>query len=80
MSSILKINYVKIFQDTKFGSVPNYFPHKNPPIKLVKTDIEEHLDHTARRAYEGLTFFWGVKPKPGNTIEFWFRKPSVIER
>ncbi|CAB3226340.1 unnamed protein product [Arctia plantaginis] len=65
--------------DSKFGTVPSYYPHSNPPLKSIKTDIEEHLDHTLKRAYEGQTFFWGVKPKNGNFIEFWFEKPIIIE-
>ncbi|XP_075990546.1 alpha-1,3-mannosyl-glycoprotein 4-beta-N-acetylglucosaminyltransferase A-like [Anticarsia gemmatalis] len=72
-----KIQKVK---NTKSGTIPTFYPHKNPPLDYVKTDIEEHADHTLKRAYDGQTFFWGVKPRKDNLVEFWFQKPIILER
>ncbi|XP_013179073.1 PREDICTED: alpha-1,3-mannosyl-glycoprotein 4-beta-N-acetylglucosaminyltransferase A-like isoform X2 [Papilio xuthus] len=71
-----KIQKVK---DAHFGSVPTYYPHTNPPLESMKTDIVEQGDHTLKRAYEGQTYFWGIKPKKGDMIEFWFEKPTAIK-
>ncbi|XP_073957531.1 alpha-1,3-mannosyl-glycoprotein 4-beta-N-acetylglucosaminyltransferase A-like [Choristoneura fumiferana] len=67
-------------QDSRFGKLPAFYPHDNPPLESIKTDIEEKADHYLREAYEGKTFFWGMKPKKGNTIEFTFQKPILLER
>ncbi|KAL4717431.1 hypothetical protein ACJJTC_000580 [Scirpophaga incertulas] len=77
--SSLKGKIQKI-KDSHFGAVPTFYPHKNPPLESLRTNIKEHMDHTIRKAYEGYTFFWGVKPKAGDYIEFWFEKPTRIER
>ncbi|XP_045784998.1 alpha-1,3-mannosyl-glycoprotein 4-beta-N-acetylglucosaminyltransferase A-like [Maniola jurtina] len=70
-----KIQKVK---DPQFGALATYYPHDNPPLKRINTDIKEHSDHTVKRAYEGKTYFWGIKPKEGDVIEFWFAKPTAI--
>ncbi|KAJ8736758.1 hypothetical protein PYW07_000029 [Mythimna separata] len=76
--SSLKGKIQKI-KDTQFGAVPTFYPHtSNPPISATKTDIQVHLGHGLKAAYEGHTFFWGEKPKKGNFIEFWFKKPVVL--
>ncbi|XP_053624180.1 alpha-1,3-mannosyl-glycoprotein 4-beta-N-acetylglucosaminyltransferase A-like isoform X2 [Plodia interpunctella] len=77
--SSLKGKMQKI-KDSHFGTVPTYYPHSNPPLDSVKTTVQEHSEHTLQRAYEGNTYFWGIKPKKGNTMEFYFAKPTVIER
>nr|XP_013189310.1 unnamed protein product [Amyelois transitella] len=71
-----KIQKVK---DSHFGTVPTFYPHSNPPA-TAKTTIPEHSDHTLQRAYDGHTYFWGVKPKKGDTMDFTFNKPTVIEK
>ncbi|XP_026762245.2 alpha-1,3-mannosyl-glycoprotein 4-beta-N-acetylglucosaminyltransferase A-like isoform X2 [Galleria mellonella] len=77
--SSLKGKIQKI-KDAQYGAVPTFYPHSNLPIANVRTTIEEHTDHTLRRAYDGQTYFWGVKPKKGDLIEFWFNKPIILER
>ncbi|XP_048005699.1 alpha-1,3-mannosyl-glycoprotein 4-beta-N-acetylglucosaminyltransferase A-like [Leguminivora glycinivorella] len=67
-------------QDSRYGKLPGFFPHQNPDLETIHNDIEEKADHTIRRAYNGETFFWGIKPKKGDVIEFVFRKPTVLER
>ncbi|KAH9632099.1 hypothetical protein HF086_002606 [Spodoptera exigua] len=65
--------------DAKFRTVPKFFPHTdNPPLRTIKTDIIEHSVHTLQKAYAGRTFFWGLKPKKGSFVEFWFEKPIVM--
>ncbi|CAG4961936.1 unnamed protein product [Parnassius apollo] len=71
-----KIQKVK---DNPLGAVPTFYPHTNPPVRSLKTNIQEQSDHTLRRAYDGQTYFWGVKPKKGDMVEFWFEKPTQIE-
>ncbi|CAH2035578.1 unnamed protein product, partial [Iphiclides podalirius] len=66
-------------RDSRFGAAPTYFPHVNPPVGVFRTDIVEQADHTLKRAYEGQTYFWGVKPKKGDMVEFWFEKPTAIK-
>ncbi|KAL0851871.1 hypothetical protein ABMA28_000167 [Loxostege sticticalis] len=70
-----KIQKVK---DSHFGPLPTFYPHKNPPVEDIKTTIKEHSDHTIKRAYDGATFFWGVKPKKGDYIEITFEKPIAL--
>ncbi|XP_059055295.1 alpha-1,3-mannosyl-glycoprotein 4-beta-N-acetylglucosaminyltransferase A-like [Achroia grisella] len=76
--SSLKGKIQKI-KDSQFGAVPTFYPHTNPPLDSIRTSIEEHSDHTLKRAYEGQTYFWGVKPKKGDIMEFWFEKPIILE-
>ncbi|CAH2103268.1 unnamed protein product [Euphydryas editha] len=68
----------RTLKDPRFGILPLYYPHKNPPIKFVRVTIKEKPEHTIKSAYEGKTFFWGVTPKKGEVIEFWFSKPTII--
>ncbi|XP_026745239.1 alpha-1,3-mannosyl-glycoprotein 4-beta-N-acetylglucosaminyltransferase A [Trichoplusia ni] len=71
-----KIQKVK---DSHYGTVPTFYPHlANPKLQSIKSDIVEHADHSLRRAYEGQTYFWGVKPKKGDAVEFWFHRPVII--
>lgn len=49
-------------------------------MKYIRTSIKEHSEHTLKKAYEGQTFFWGVRPKESDTIEFWFAKPTIVTR
>ncbi|XP_041987253.1 alpha-1,3-mannosyl-glycoprotein 4-beta-N-acetylglucosaminyltransferase A isoform X2 [Aricia agestis] len=70
-----KIQKVK---DPSYGTLPAHYAHDNPPLRAIHSNIMEHADHTAKRAYEGHTFFWGVKPKKGDVLEFWFEKPTEI--
>ncbi|XP_072930948.1 alpha-1,3-mannosyl-glycoprotein 4-beta-N-acetylglucosaminyltransferase A-like [Epargyreus clarus] len=71
-----KIQKVK---DPQYGSAPTFYPHDNPPVKKIRCDIQEHSDHTMKRAYEGQTYFWGTKPRRGDLVEFWFKKPLLLE-
>ncbi|XP_047524230.1 alpha-1,3-mannosyl-glycoprotein 4-beta-N-acetylglucosaminyltransferase A isoform X2 [Pieris napi] len=71
-----KIQKVKDHEIT--GVIPNHFPHRNPPARDVKTDIEVHNEFHIISAYNGDTFFWGVTPKAGALIEFWFAKPTDV--
>ncbi|KAJ0184018.1 hypothetical protein K1T71_000441 [Dendrolimus kikuchii] len=70
-----KIQKVKV----PFGHKTAYFPHDNPPVKKIISDITDHAEHTIKNAYEGKTFFWGAKPKKGDIIEFWFAQPTNIQ-
>ncbi|CAH2235840.1 jg4599 [Pararge aegeria aegeria] len=70
----------KYMQDPHFGALQTYYPHNNPPVKRITSDIKEHADHTIKRAYEGKTYFWGIKPNEGDAIVFWFAKPTAIAR
>ncbi|CAK1553951.1 unnamed protein product [Leptosia nina] len=66
----------KIQKDPKLSSgMPNHFPHKNPPARRVWTEIETQAEHKLEAAYRGDGFFWGINPKVGATIEFWFENP-----
>ncbi|XP_022129570.2 alpha-1,3-mannosyl-glycoprotein 4-beta-N-acetylglucosaminyltransferase A [Pieris rapae] len=76
--SSLKGKIQKVKDHTFAGVLPNHFPHKNPPARVVKTDIEVHSDYYIGNAYNGETFFWGVNPKAGALIEFWFEKPTDV--
>ncbi|XP_061719246.1 alpha-1,3-mannosyl-glycoprotein 4-beta-N-acetylglucosaminyltransferase A-like [Cydia pomonella] len=67
-------------QHSHYGKLPGFYPHENPPLESIHNDIEEKADHTIRRAYNGETFFWGLKPKKGDVIEFVFQKPIMLER
>lgn len=69
-----------MFQDQKVEAKALFYPHKNPPIELIKTNIQPYSGHTIDDAYEGKRFFWGVMPKKNSFIEFWFQKPTVLKR
>ncbi|XP_068631065.1 alpha-1,3-mannosyl-glycoprotein 4-beta-N-acetylglucosaminyltransferase A-like isoform X2 [Battus philenor] len=71
-----KIQKVK---DSQFGAVPTFYPHVNPLLEFMRTDIQEQGEHTLKKAYEGETFFWGIKPKKNDLVEFWFDKPIFIK-
>lgn len=58
--------------------LPTFYPHSNPPLKYIRSSIKEHPGHTLKDAYEGKSYFWGSKPKMGDTIEFWFAKPTNV--
>lgn len=60
--------------------LPTFYPHSNPPLKYIRSSIKEHPGHTLKDAYEGKSYFWGSKPKVGDTIEFWFAKPTNVIR
>ncbi|KAM3955650.1 alpha-1,3-mannosyl-glycoprotein 4-beta-N-acetylglucosaminyltransferase A [Aphomia sociella] len=77
--SSLKGKIQKI-KDSHYGAVPTFYPHNNPPLETIRSTIDDHLDHTLKKAYEGQNYFWGVKPKKGDTMEFWFEKPTLLER
>ncbi|XP_063837497.1 alpha-1,3-mannosyl-glycoprotein 4-beta-N-acetylglucosaminyltransferase A-like [Ostrinia nubilalis] len=77
--SSLKGKIQKI-KDSHFGAVPTFYPHNNPPIEDIKTNIDEHSDHTLRRAYDGVTYFWGITPKKGDFVKIIFEKPTAIEK
>ncbi|XP_063837643.1 alpha-1,3-mannosyl-glycoprotein 4-beta-N-acetylglucosaminyltransferase A-like isoform X1 [Ostrinia nubilalis] len=70
---IMKVEEASAFAGSAF------FPHKNPPLKRVYCDILEVPFHTAKMAYNGEYLFLGVNPKPGDTIEYWFAKPTVLK-
>ncbi|XP_052746744.1 alpha-1,3-mannosyl-glycoprotein 4-beta-N-acetylglucosaminyltransferase A [Bicyclus anynana] len=70
---------IQKLRDPHFGALPTFYAHNNPPVKRIFCDIKEHADHTIKRAYEGKTYFWGIKPNEGDTIVFWFAKPTAIE-
>ncbi|CAH0716337.1 unnamed protein product, partial [Brenthis ino] len=74
----LTLGKIQKVKDPQFNLQPIYYPHNNPPMKYIRTSIKEHSEHTLKKAYEGQTFFWGVKPKECDTIEFWFAKPTVV--
>ncbi|OWR43799.1 hypothetical protein KGM_203381 [Danaus plexippus plexippus] len=57
-----------------------FFPHDNPAVQRVFTDIKIFKNHTPMKAYDGKTFFWGINPVKGNVVEFWFREPTNIVR
>ncbi|CAG9558105.1 unnamed protein product [Danaus chrysippus] len=59
---------------------PLFFPHDNPAVERVFTDIQIFRNHTPMKAYEGETFFWGMKPAKGSVVEFWFREPTNVVR
>ncbi|XP_062527072.1 alpha-1,3-mannosyl-glycoprotein 4-beta-N-acetylglucosaminyltransferase A [Bombyx mori] len=67
-------------QDPQFGKVQSYFPHQNPPAQKITTTIEDYYQHSIQNAYEGIDFFWGKKPKKGDTLEFWYGRPLQIKR
>ncbi|XP_028034388.1 alpha-1,3-mannosyl-glycoprotein 4-beta-N-acetylglucosaminyltransferase A-like isoform X3 [Bombyx mandarina] len=67
-------------QDPQFGKVQSYFPHQNPPVQKITTTIEDYYQHSIQNAYEGIDFFWGKKPKKGDTLEFWYGRPLQIKR
>ncbi|XP_049885273.1 alpha-1,3-mannosyl-glycoprotein 4-beta-N-acetylglucosaminyltransferase A-like isoform X2 [Pectinophora gossypiella] len=78
--SSLKGKIQKIKDPSGILMAPTFYPHKNPSVDNLFTDIKEHADHSLRKAYEGETFFWGIKPKKNDVVEFWFEHPTVIKR
>ncbi|RVE53117.1 hypothetical protein evm_002214 [Chilo suppressalis] len=77
--SSLKGKIQKI-KDSHFGEVPTFYPHQNPPLKTIRSNIKEQLDHKLKKAYEGQSFYWGLKPKAGDYIEFWFKNPTALDK
>ncbi|CAG9782063.1 unnamed protein product [Diatraea saccharalis] len=75
-----KVCTIEKNSDSHFGVVPTFYPHQNPPLRSIRSNIKEQLDHTLKKAYEGESFFWGFKPKVGDYIEFWFEKPTALEK
>lgn len=70
---------VQKLKDSQFGKLPAFYPHKNPPA-AVKTTIKSYKSHTLARAYMGQTFFWGVMPQAGDTVDFLFHEPVHLRR
>lgn len=67
-------------QEAKAVAGHTFFPHENPPLKAVVSDIKELPFHTAKMAYNGEYIFMGVYPEPGDVIEFWFQNPTELKR
>lgn len=67
-------------QESKAVAGHTFFPHENPPLKAVVSDIKELPFHTAKMAYNGEYIFMGVYPEPGDVIEFWFQNPTELKR
>ncbi|KAG6446944.1 hypothetical protein O3G_MSEX004705 [Manduca sexta] len=79
LHSSLKGKLQKV-KDNKFGTLPTFVPHSNPPVIDIKTTIEEKSDHKIIDAYNGKTYFWGIFPKKDDYIEFIFKEPIALRR
>ncbi|KAK7073588.1 Alpha-1,3-mannosyl-glycoprotein 4-beta-N-acetylglucosaminyltransferase B, partial [Halocaridina rubra] len=64
--------------DKQFGKVQLFFPHENP-IASVETQIKPYKTYTLQRAYKGETYFWGLLPQQGDTLQFNFEPPVVLK-
>ncbi|KAL0851870.1 hypothetical protein ABMA28_000166 [Loxostege sticticalis] len=70
--------YMKV-EESKAVAGHTFFPHENPPLKGVVSDIKELPFHTAKMAYNGEYIFMGVYPEAGDVIEFWFQNPTELK-
>jgi len=71
---------VQKLRDRGFGKLSLYYPHKDNPLAEVSTTIKHYKQHSIERAYFGDTFFWGMSPKQGDSIQFTFTPPIFLER
>jgi len=53
--------------------------HINPNAD-VSTTLKIYQHFSLDRAYMGETFFWGIIPQAGDTVNFKFSPPIVIDR
>lgn len=78
ITSSLKGKIQKL-KDKQFGKVPLFYSHKNPPATFASSIVPYKL-HTADRAYKGETFFWGLLPQQGDTLQFVFNDPLEVKQ
>lgn len=57
-----------------------YIVHQNNPPANVTTSIKVKDKHTLEQAYNGNTFFWGLKPIKGDYIKFQFNPPVKLKQ
>jgi hypothetical protein len=65
-------------QDRQFGKLQLFTGHKNPPAK-VESNIKSYGKFSLQRAYEGKSYFWGLGPDAGDTIQFIYDPPIHIK-
>ncbi|XP_035773399.1 alpha-1,3-mannosyl-glycoprotein 4-beta-N-acetylglucosaminyltransferase A-like [Anopheles albimanus] len=70
---------VQKLKDEKFGEIPKFTPHHNPPAE-VRSSIQPHQSYTIEKAYAGENFFWGLSPKRDDLIEFRFKQPATVHK
>lgn len=71
---------IQKLKDKQFGKVPAYFPHKSNPPANVGTSMSHYKNYNIQKAYNGDSFFWGLLPQPGDTIEIKFRQPTLVKK
>jgi alpha-1,3-mannosylglycoprotein beta-1,4-N-acetylglucosaminyltransferase A/B len=50
------------------------------PTAHVSTTLKAYQKYSLLKAYTGETFFWAITPKEGDTIDFKFNPPILIEK
>lgn len=78
LTSSLKGKIQKL-KDKQFGKVQLYYSHKNPPATFQSSIVPYKL-HTVERAYKGETFFWGLLPQQGDTMQVLFNEPLQVKQ
>jgi len=68
---------VQKLKDRQFGRVQLFVPHKNPPAR-IESPIKHYKRYSLARAYQGDTFFWGLVPQAGDTINIHFEPPVSL--
>lgn len=78
MTSSLRGKIQKL-KDKQFGKVPLHYSHKNPSATFQST-ILPYKTHTIEHAYKGETFFWGLLPQMGDTLQIIFTEPIGVKQ
>ncbi|EDV21512.1 uncharacterized protein TRIADDRAFT_30432 [Trichoplax adhaerens] len=56
-----------------------FIPHQNNPTANMTTSIKASDKHTLEQAYNGLSYFWGIKPIKGDYMKFHFNPPVKLK-
>ncbi|CAG0894620.1 unnamed protein product [Darwinula stevensoni] len=69
---------VQKLKDKQYGKTSSFKAHQNPPA-TVATQIKPYKGHDLVGAYRGTTFFWGLLPQAGDTLNFTFDHPTALK-
>ncbi|CAM1322182.1 MGAT4B (predicted) [Pycnogonum litorale] len=70
---------VQKLKDKKFGKVPLFQKHDNPPAEALSS-VKEYKAYTIQKIYKGENYFWGLAPHAGDQISFKFTPPIRLAR
>lgn len=79
MTSSLRGKIQKL-KDKQFGKVPLHYSHKNNPPATFQSSIVPYKTHSIDKAYRGDTFFWGLLPQSGDTLQIIFNEPTSVKQ